>query len=249
MAATMVDVGGYKLAAEISGEGSPTVVFISGTADAGAPWDAAIAAHRSSTTLVTYARAGIGESEMPADSKPRSVGAAEEELRGLLASAGVGRPAVLVGHSFGALIGLYFAATWPQDLAGLVMVDSTDIHLNLDIEKPWTVIPDSDEDGGISFDMLASAEEVERSTGPLAVPSVVITSRVGRWLEIESVEHWLPFTREALEERWQRNQAALAAELGVVHKIARFGDHYVQIDDPTIVAEAIDDLIDAARQA
>jgi pimeloyl-ACP methyl ester carboxylesterase len=247
MAATMVDVGGYKLAAEISGEGSPTVVFISGTGDAGEPWDAAIAALQSSTTLVTYARSGIGDSVMPADSRPRSIGAAAEELRGLLASAGVGRPAVLVGYSFGPLIDLYFAATWPQDVAGLVMVDSTDIHLNLDIEKPQTVIPDRDEDEGMSFDVLASVEEVERSTRPLDVPSVVISSRAGRWMEIESIEHWLPFTREALEVRWQRNHAALAAELGAVHKIARFGDHYVQIDDPTIVAEAIDDLIVAAR--
>ena len=65
MAATKFDVGGYKLAAEISGEGTPTVVFSSGSGDGGESWEAAIAALRSSTTLVTYARAGIGESETP----------------------------------------------------------------------------------------------------------------------------------------------------------------------------------------
>jgi pimeloyl-ACP methyl ester carboxylesterase len=58
MAATKFDVGGYKLAAEISGEGSPTVVFISGSGDAGESWDAGITALRASTTIVTYARAG-----------------------------------------------------------------------------------------------------------------------------------------------------------------------------------------------
>jgi pimeloyl-ACP methyl ester carboxylesterase len=65
MAATKFDVGGYRLAAEISGEGSPRVVFISGSGDAGDLWDAAISALRSSTTLLTYARAGVGDSETP----------------------------------------------------------------------------------------------------------------------------------------------------------------------------------------
>ena len=51
-----------------------------------------------------------------------------------------------------------------------------------------------------------------------------------------------------LDERWQRHHQTLAADLGAVHKVARFGGHYIQKDDPTIVAESIDDLIDAARQ-
>lgn len=50
MAATMVDLGGYKLAAEISGAGSPTVVFISCIGDAGEVWDEDITALRCSTT-------------------------------------------------------------------------------------------------------------------------------------------------------------------------------------------------------
>ena len=196
---------------------------------------------------MTYARAGIGDSETPDDSAPRSVGVAAEELRRLLVATDVPGPFVLVGHSFGALIALIFAAQWPQDLAGLVLVDATDINLNLEIEKPLTVIADGDRDDHLSFDVLASAEEVVRSTRLLDVPSVVITSRVGRWLEVDSPEDWLPFSLEALDERWQRNHAALAADLGAVHKIARFGGHYVQKDDPTIVAEAIDDLIETAR--
>jgi pimeloyl-ACP methyl ester carboxylesterase len=138
MAATnsLFDVGGYKLAGEISGEGPLTVVFISGSGGAGEPWDAAISALRSSAGLLTYARAGIGESEAPDDPTPRSVGAAAEELRKLLAATDLVRPLVLVGHPLGALIALVFAAQWPHDLAGLVLVDATDIYLNLDIESP-----------------------------------------------------------------------------------------------------------------
>jgi pimeloyl-ACP methyl ester carboxylesterase len=93
MTATRFDVGAYKLAAEISGEGSPSVVFSSGSGDAGEPWEAVISALRSPATLVTYARAGIGDSEAPVDSTPRSVGAAAEELHRLLVATGVAGPA------------------------------------------------------------------------------------------------------------------------------------------------------------
>ncbi|MEU4607192.1 alpha/beta fold hydrolase [Kribbella sp. NPDC023972] len=247
MAATMFDVGTYKLAAEVSGKGSPAVVFSSGSGDAGEAWDAVISALRSSTTLVTYARAGIGESERPADSTPRSVGEAAEELHRLLVATEVAGPFVLVGHSLGALVALTFAAQRPQHLAGLVLVDATDVHLNLDIEKPRTVAADGDRADHLSFDVLASAEEVARSRRPLDVPSVVIASRVERWLDLDDLEPWRPFTPAELDKRWQNHHRALAANLGAVHKIARFGGHYVQKDDPTIVAEAIDDLIDSAR--
>ena len=248
MTATKFDVGGYKLVAEISGEGSPTVVFISGSGDAGESWDAAISALRSSTTLMTYARAGIGDSEIPADPAPRSVGVAAEELRRLLAASDIAGPLILVGHSIGALIGLVFAAQWPENLAGLVLVDATDIHLDLEIEKPILVFADGDREDHLSFDVVASADEVARSRRALDVQSVVLASRVGRWLDVADPEPWQPFSLAQLDERWQRHHRALAADLGPAHKVARFGGHYVQKDDPTIVAEAIDDLIESARR-
>jgi len=247
MAATTFDVGTYKLAAQISGEGRPAVVFSSGGGDAGEPWDAVTSALRSSTTLVTYARAGIGDSGTPADSSPRSVGAAAEELHRLLAATGVPGPFILVGHSLGALIALTYAAQWPQHLAGLVLVDATDIHLNLDVEEPRTVVADGDRPDHLSFDVPASVEEVAQSRRPLDLPTVVIASRIGRWLDLDDPEPWLPFTLAELDDRWQDHHRALATDLGAAHKIARFGDHYVQKDDPTVVAEAIDNLIDSAR--
>jgi len=247
MATTKLDVGGYKLTTEISGEGSPTVVFSSGSGDAGESWEAAISALRSSTTLLTYARAGIADSETPSDTTPRSVGAAADELHRLLIATGIAGPFVLVGHSLGALVALTFAAQRPQDLAGLVLVDATDINLNLDIEEPRLVAADGDRDDCMSFDVPASADEVALSRRHLDVPTIVIASRVGRWLEVEDVEPWRPFNLAQLDDRWQQHHQSLASDLGAVLKVARYGGHYVQKDDPTIVAEAIDDLIDAAR--
>ncbi len=244
MAITTFDVGGYKLAGEIAGEGSPTVVFVSGAGGGRGSWDAAIAVLRSKTTRLTYDRAGIGDSETP-DLASRTLGAAAEELRGLLAAADLPGPFILVGHSLGGLIALIYAAQWPENLAGLVLVDTSDIHLNLDIDNPILTA----NDGDLTFAIPASVDEVTRSRRPLDFPSIVIASRPGHWLEGETIDfaRWEPFTPTELDNRWQAHQQSLAADLGATHKVARHGGHTIQDDDPTIVADSIDTLVDLLR--
>ncbi|MFF1820580.1 alpha/beta fold hydrolase [Kribbella sp. NPDC058245] len=251
MAATQIDVGGYKLAAEITGSGAPTVVFSSGLGDAGEAWDATVATLESSVRLVTYARAGIGDSESLPDSTtpPRSFGATAEELHRLLAAADIEGPYVVVGHSIGAVIAQLFAAQWPQGIAGLVLVDPSDVQLWLDVENPKLVIADGDRDDHASFDVKLGAEEVAASRRSLHVPSVVITSRVGRWLESKTPDLWRPFSLEALDNRWQSGHRTLAADLGATQRVAEVGGHYVQNDQPELVAGAIDELVRLASRA
>lgn len=249
MSATQIDVGGYKLAGEITGGGAPTVVFSSGLGDAGEAWEATIDALQSSVQLVTYARAGIGDSDSLADSSPRSFGAAAEELHRLLAAADITGPYIVVGHSIGAAIAQVFAAQWPQDLAGLVLVDPSDVQLYLDIERPKLVMADGDRDDHASFDVRLGVEEVVGSRRFLDVPSVVVTSRVGRWLESKTPDFWRPFSLKALDERWQRGHQTLAAELGATQKVAVVGGHYVQNDQPELVAEAIDEVVHSTKRS
>ncbi|MET7283836.1 alpha/beta hydrolase [Kribbella sp. NPDC005582] len=239
----MFTVGDYRLAAELTGEGSPTVVFISGASGDRHAWDATTAVLRSSTTLLTYDRAGIGGSETP-DLTSRTLGAAADELRCLLAH--VPGPFILVGHSLGGLIALIHAAQWPTDIAGLVLVDTSDIHLNLDIATPIRTAPD----GTLTFDLQASVPEVTRSRRPLNIPTTVIASRPGHWQEDKSLDftRWHPFTPTELDARWQSHQRSLATALNATHKIARQGGHNIQSDDPTLVADSIDDLVDLARK-
>ncbi|WP_405060325.1 alpha/beta hydrolase [Kribbella sp. NBC_01505] len=248
MATTNLDVGGYKLAADISGEGTPTVVFISGSGSGKDSWDVTIATLRSSTTLLTYDRAGIGDSEVPPDSATRTFGDSAAELHRLLSATNLPGPIILVGHSFGGLIALTFAARWPEALAGLILVDASDIHLYRDIDTKILIAADGDREGHLSYDVAGSVDEITASRRPLGVPTVVIASRVGHWLELDDFTRWQPFTPAELDDRWQRHQQSLAADLQATHRVARYGGHSIQNDDPALVAESIDALIDLARQ-
>lgn len=68
-----------------------------------------------------YDRAGFGWSD--AGPMPRTAARCADELRELLRRADVPRPYVLVGHSFGGLVMRVFAARWPQEVAGLILIE------------------------------------------------------------------------------------------------------------------------------
>jgi pimeloyl-ACP methyl ester carboxylesterase len=93
------------------------------------------------------------------------------------------------------------------------------------------------------------AEEVTASRRSLSAPGIVVTSRVGRWLELETPDLWRPFSLEALDNRWQSWHKTLAADLGATQKVADVGGHYVQNDQPELVAGAIDEVVRLAARA
>ena len=74
-------------------------------------------------TTFAHNRPGYGESAPSLDARggPEIVG----ELRKLLAAKGLKPPYVLVGHSMGGLYMQYFARSRPEEVAALVLVDST----------------------------------------------------------------------------------------------------------------------------
>ena len=73
------------------------------------------------TQTISYDRAGLGWSD--ASLQPRSIWQLVEELRAMLDRCSVPSPRVLVAHSFGGLIAVAYALRYPQELAGMVLVD------------------------------------------------------------------------------------------------------------------------------
>jgi pimeloyl-ACP methyl ester carboxylesterase len=119
----LIDVGGRRLYVDCTGSGSPTVVLVSGRAEASTYWGGWIApAVAKDTTVCAYDRAGQGWSDPPAS--PQDGAAVATDLHTLLDRAQIPGPYVLVGHSTGGAYARIFAARYPDQVAGMVLLDS-----------------------------------------------------------------------------------------------------------------------------
>jgi pimeloyl-ACP methyl ester carboxylesterase len=120
----LVDVGGHSLHLDCRGSGSPTVVLEPGAGGTSSMLGWLTPAIASETRVCVYDRAGRGWSE-PADG-PQDGAQIATDLHTLLERGNVPRPYVMAGHSFGGLYVLTYAARYPDDVAGMVLVDSTE---------------------------------------------------------------------------------------------------------------------------
>jgi pimeloyl-ACP methyl ester carboxylesterase len=123
MPGRLVDVGPYRLHLVCTGSGSPTVILEPGAGGSAASMGLIAPAVARESRVCVYDRAGRGWSD-PAASPPDG-GQVARDLHDLLARARVPGPYVLAGHSFGGLYVRSFAADDPEEVAGLVLVDST----------------------------------------------------------------------------------------------------------------------------
>ena len=121
----MVDMGGYRLHINCTGKGSPTVVIESGWGDMSATWGWVQPEVAKTTRVCTYDRAGMGWSE--ASPQPRTAREYAQELHTLLEKANEHGPYVLVGHSMGGFTMIVYAQDYPDEVSGLVLVDSQDL--------------------------------------------------------------------------------------------------------------------------
>src|SRR5438067_1336267 len=118
-----IDIGGRTLNIYCSGEGSPTVILESGGGGVGYGWVLVQPGIAKFTRACWYDRAGEGWSDSPP--APRTSTTIADDLHELLRRAGVAPPYVLVGASVGGEYVRVFTAKFPDDVAGLVLVDSS----------------------------------------------------------------------------------------------------------------------------
>ena len=118
----LVDVGGYKMHINCTGQGSPTVILEAGMGNYSLFWANVQPEVARFTRVCSYDRAGYGWSEL--GSHPRTANVEMEELHTLLVNANVQGPYVLVGHSLGGMLVRVYAHNYPDEVVGMVLVDS-----------------------------------------------------------------------------------------------------------------------------
>lgn len=119
----LVDVGGYRLHLNCTGKSGPAVVLIAGGGDFSFDWGLVQPAASRFTRVCSYDRAGLAWSDL--GPTPRTMKQEAYELHTLLKAARIQSPYVLVGHSIGGLIARVYADQYPNEIAGMVLVDPT----------------------------------------------------------------------------------------------------------------------------
>ncbi len=118
---SLIKVPGGQIHARQAGTGRPAVVLESGIAASSLNWSLLQPQLAAFTTAYSYDRAGFGWST--SERKQCSLAKMSDDLHKLVTALGLPRPFILVAHSFGAYIVTAFAQRFPEELAGVVLVD------------------------------------------------------------------------------------------------------------------------------
>ena len=110
-----------QLLLNCAGTGSPSVVFLPAAGMVGLDYYNIHNIVSQRTTSVIYDRAGTGWSDQA--KLPRSAREVTDELRSLLRTAGVPAPYLFVGHSLGGIYARRYAQRFPDEVAGMLLLE------------------------------------------------------------------------------------------------------------------------------
>ena len=247
----LVEVGGGRLHVRCVGAGETTVVLIAGFNDGGDNWGRIEPALSGQSRVCSYARFGTGASDPP--TAPQTFATSARDLHTLLSEIGEPGPYVVVGHSYGGAQAVTFAAHYPDEVDGLVLLDAT--------PPTWTAagcaVPDDGSEAAADFvarcpdpahptdnpeqlDEVAGFAEVAAIDTLGSLPLSVVTAAEHPFPGLDPVEA----TR--LDDVWNQGQQhwmslSSAAQLVTVEDTG----HYIQLDRPDVVIAEIRRLLPA----
>ena len=262
----LVDVGGRKLMFHCTGQGGPTVILEAGGPDDSSVWIKVQSGGDPTYRVCSYDRANLGMSDEA--QKPRTFLDMTRDLHILLVNAHIEGPYILVGHSMGGMLVRLYAAQYPGEVAGLVLVDSahpemgTRLLAGLPSEsifeskaiRTWrqylTGLSNSngrEQRNPEGVNLQVSNEQVKASQPPSDLPLVVI-SRSPSNSDWPSMPTLPTETNAALFQIWQDLQNELAGlSSNSTHIAATHAGHMIPTEEPELIIEAIRKLVNDAR--
>lgn len=260
-----VDRGGRSVRYVCMGSGEPAVVIDQGqglSIERGferwvtAGWSRVLKEVSKATQVVMHDRAGLGSSEPAA--LPRSSMQMVEDLRAVLAAAHVPPPYVLVGHSIGGFNVRVFAGKYPDEVSGVVLVDSS----HPDQVARWAqILPPEVPDEPLllrrlrhgpsiaaspeCIDFRACAEQA-RAVTTLGRKPLVVVSHSPHSLAPPGMP--VPLHQQ-MQPLWSRLQSELLGlSANSTHVVASHAGHNVQLEEPELVVHAILDVVREAQR-
>jgi pimeloyl-ACP methyl ester carboxylesterase len=269
-----VDVGGYRLHINCTGEGSPTVVVESGWGDFSATWGWVQPEVAKTTRICTYDRAGMGWSE--ASPEPRTAREFAKELHTLLEKANEPGPYILVGHSMGGYTMRVYAHDYPEEIVGLVLVDPQ----NLSTEDATTFNPAPKPGKNSLPALMARIGVVRLLAGPLgAIENLPDGDKQAYTASVVTVRSVQTYLDEGMGMSEGGAQARAVTTLGALplivlsrgkdmdaesaasqarylqlstdsqHLIADQSGHHIMIEQPEAAVAAIVKMVEQVRQS
>lgn len=240
-----VAVADAEMAFYVSGSGPQVVVLVAGYGGDHRTWTAVQPILSSFARVASYDRLGSGASA--ASERPRVASNFVEELREGLNKAGLNPPYLLVGHSYGGAMVRLFASRYPDEVAGLVLVDPAmeNFYRRAEVEAASDYLQELEElqaeaDASSSealrrdFLGLQTSMQQLRVAPPLTGKQVVLLS---------AAEMNLP---ERLPGVWLDEHARWAKTVGATHIFVKSG-HRIPREQPEAVVHAVHLLLDRMR--
>jgi len=263
----LVDVGrGRKIYLEYRGTGYPTVVLISGTRGAHDDWTDLIDPKNPNSApkpgepavfpqvskfarVCAYDRPGTTlnddtQTKSTPVQQPTTAQQGVGDLHAVLIASREPGPYVLVGHSWGGLIARLFASTYPDEVAGLVLVDSASEFLKSSLTPAqWATYIEAtkkliDSNGLEAPDHARTLGLLHSSPRIRPVPVVLLTSDKRFDFGAGGAATWAA---------WRTAQDRLAKLLNAKHVSETNSGHAIQMEQPQLVINSIREVVDAVR--
>lgn len=243
-----VDVGGYRLYYEVSGSGSPTVIFENGSACDLTDWRDVAPEIAKTHKVFLYDRAGLGKSDL--GPSPRDAYRRVAEFTTLVTAANITPPYVIVSHSLGCILARYFQSLHSSEVLAMVLVDPGHESMNTragtafttelwneigDIVK--TLSPGRSAEALGAFDTWAEVEAASlESVGNIPFEVIISTQTMG-FVTIEALNEignqaFRQLQRELVNQSPQGNLTT-----------AEGSGHFVQLEQPQLVIDKIKSVL------
>lgn len=268
----MVTVNGRGVHVIRQGErpaGMPAVILEAGTGGNSLDWSLVTSEIAEETAVLAYDRAGYGWSESSADvMTPENIA---RDLHALLQEIDLAPPYILVGHSFGGFFVRQYQMMYPEEVAGLVLVDAahpdmlTEASLNGEIQRLRNVdrfkffgvmrpvvrgllrdraenLPETEKNRFIAMNIQDSAMVIKEAVA-LRDHGLSLPGDVGD-LPLTVISRGIIDDPDEGDTRWREQQDdLLTLSTRSRHLVTERASHFIALVHPEVVTDAIREML------